>query len=159
MSFTGTITLNHYQLKTLFDYSEENWGHFDSVILMYRSGEDCLAYAGPGLYTRTDVDDLEHTLYLACDSQDNDRAIQIAKNKFEQEVREYAEIEESEWRSGTAECKTMPSCWRQYSTDWMFKVPAKLKSCKSIGRCLCNEFRGTVIEVELEIPLDPAEDL
>jgi len=158
MSGTGApITLNHYQLKSLLENSEmygDGPADVQSVVVVYRSGDDSLAYAGPGLYACIDGVDLEDGSYLARDSQDRDRAIAIRETKFEQELLEYEAIEESIQRRDSIECKSRASCMLPHGAGWLFQVPAEVKSCKSVGRCLCDEYRGSVIEVELEIPLE-----
>lgn len=158
MSESGTpITLNHYQLKKLLEDSEmygDGPADVQSVILVYRSADDSEAYAGPGLYSTIEGVELENGSYLALDSLDNDRAIAIREAQFQQDLREYEAIEESIRSTNTFECKSRASCMLPHDSAWLFKVPAELKSCKGIGRCLCDEFRGSVIQVELEIPLE-----
>lgn len=158
MSGTGApITLNHYQLKKLLGHSEmygDGADDVQSVNVVYRSDEDSEAYAGPGLYSSIEGVDLEDGAYLALDSQDNDRAIAIREAAFQRDLQEYEAILESIRVDETAECKNRTSCMHPHGAPWMFQVPAEVKACKGVGRCLCDEYRGAVIEIELEIPLE-----
>ncbi|MEA8592095.1 hypothetical protein PZT57_25975 [Pseudomonas aeruginosa] len=155
---SSPITLNHFQLKSLLEDSEM-YGveptDVQSVVVLYRSADDIEAYAGPGLYSSIEGVDLVDGSYLAVDSQDQDRAIAIREKLFQQELRECEAIEASIREKVTANCKSKASCMDSHGAAWLFHVPPEAKACKGVGRCLCDEYRNTPIEIELEIPLEP----
>ncbi len=151
------IALNHYQLKSLLEISEmygKESAEVQSVSIVYLSGGDSGAYAGPGIYSTLEEENLEDAAYLALDSQDNERAITILEAQRQQNLREYRAIEEAICRDDFIACKSRASCMQPHRPTWQLKVPSNVKPYKIAGRCLCDEFRLTTIEIGLENPID-----
>jgi hypothetical protein len=156
-STSPPITLNHYQLKSLLEDSDMyGVGPADvqSVVVAYRCAEDPEAYAGPGLYSVIAGVDLEAGSYLALDQQDHDRAQAIRQAEHDRSMLEYEAVEAQVQAEDALRCKGRATCMLPHGAAWLFKVPAEAKGCKSVGRCLCDEYRQATIEVELEIPLE-----
>lgn len=158
MSRTSTpITLNHYQLKALLEDSEMygvGAADVQSVVVAYRCADDPEAYAGPGLYSVIAGVDLEDGSYLALDQQDHERAQAIRQAEHDRMVLECEAEAAQHQRENSLRCKGRATCMLPHGAAWLFKVPAEVKGCKAVGRCLCDEYRQAHIEVELEIPLE-----
>lgn len=151
------IALNNHQLKSLLKVSEmhgKESAEVQSVTVVYLPGGDSGAYAGPGIYWTLEGENLEDGAYLALDSQDEERAITILEAQQQQNLREYRAIEESICRDDITACKSRASCIQPHRPTWQLKVPSNVKPYKSTGRCLCDEFRQTVVDIELENPID-----
>ncbi|WP_282287672.1 hypothetical protein [Pseudomonas sp. PS02302] len=149
------ITLNHYQLKSLLESSEmygDEPTDVQSVIVAYLSADDSRAYAGAGLYSTVEGQDLEYGAYLAIDSLDKDRASMIYEAQLKQDISEWEAVDESIRGTETIACKSRSNCLRPHGSAWNFKVPSEVKSCKSVGNCLCEEYKQSEIQIELETP-------
>lgn len=151
------ITLNHHQLCTLkeiSEYQESNPKHF-KTLTVYEAGED--AYSGSGIYVREQHEIDSEGTYLATDDADQARANAVSEARMERDWQDYqAILDEIDDNIRTC-CVKQVTCCRPHDPDWLFRVPATVKKEKTQGRCLCAEYKGAVIEIELAQPLTTIE--
>ncbi|MBF8164322.1 hypothetical protein [Stutzerimonas frequens] len=151
------ITLNHYQLCTLkeiSEYHECNPKHFKTLVV-YEAGEN--AHHGSGIYAREQHEMDSEGTYLATDEADQARANAVSEERMERDWQDYQAILDQIDDDDRTRCLKQATCCRAHAPDWLFRVPATVKEEKTQGRCLCAEYKGAVIEVELAQPLNTIE--